>query len=181
MPKLQNIQFFRGQQENLPLSLLAGEPAFTLDTKKFYIGNGASLDQVADADLCNGSDVSDLHNHDGQYTRLQIVTINNNYQAEPNQLIKVDCSIIGITVTLPSFENINDGDIIEIIDIKKNSETNNIIIDRNGNSIDGSANNFILDVNGNSLKLIYDKEDVNFLILNKEILGFLSSIDCGTF
>jgi hypothetical protein len=181
MPKLQNIRFFRGQQENLPPSLAAGEPAFTLDSKKFYIGSGISLDQVADANLCNGLDASDLHNHDGQYIRLQIVNVNNDYQSEPNQLIKADCSVKEITIILPAFEDLNDGDIIEIIDAKKNSVINNIIIDRNGNLIDNFEGNFILDVDGSSLKLIYDKEDSNFLILNKEILGILSSIDCGTF
>lgn len=35
------IKLKRGQSTNLPsLSLQAGEPAFTLDTKKLYIGDG---------------------------------------------------------------------------------------------------------------------------------------------
>ena len=51
-----------------------------------------------------------------------------------------------ITITLPA--NFAIGDEIEVIDENYTSGTNNITLDRNGNTIEGAASNFILDVDG---------------------------------
>lgn len=57
------IKLKRGQSTNLPsLNLAAGEPAFTLDTKKLYIGNGSEkvlinpdigADEITDVEIGN--------------------------------------------------------------------------------------------------------------------------------
>jgi hypothetical protein len=175
------IKFLRGEETNLPSALKSGEPAFTTDSRKLFIGSGIGRDMVATADLCNGSDASGLHSHDTQYMRMQSVVVSEDYQASGNQLLLVDTSVNPISVTLPLPANLVDGDIIEIIDIKGNSSINNITVIRNGNKLFGQEENFIFDLDNSSMRMVYLKSDENFKILNKETLDVIAPIDCGSF
>ena len=57
------------------------------------------------------------------------------------------------TVTLPSSASM--GDEIRIIDVTGNAATNNITVDRNGHSIQGSASNLTININRAGIGLVY--------------------------
>jgi hypothetical protein len=57
------------------------------------------------------------------------------------------------TVTLPT--NATMGDEIRIIDVTGNASSNNIIINRNGHKIQGSATNFIINLDRSAIGLVY--------------------------
>ena len=47
------------------------------------------------------------------------------------------------------------GDEIRIIDVTGNASSNNIIINRNGHKIQGSATNFIINLDRSAIGLVY--------------------------
>ena len=65
----------------------------------------------------------------------------------------VNTTSAAITVTLPATPSA--GDLVGIKDYANTANTNNIIIDRNGSNIQGTANNFTISVAGTSITLIY--------------------------
>jgi hypothetical protein len=65
----------------------------------------------------------------------------------------VDCSTAAVTVTLPSSPTM--GDEVSIIDGTGSAATNNIIIARNGNKIQGLAENMIVNVTRAAFTLVY--------------------------
>ena len=85
---------------------------------------------------------------------LKPVFISSNYNAQKDQMILVDTTNSSITITLPSSPS--NGDIFQVVDVKNNSEINNIIIDGNENTINGSLENLIMNFKGYSLFFIYD-------------------------
>ncbi len=68
--------------------------------------------------------------------------------------INVDVSVGACEVILPLAPA--DGYRVRIADILRNSVTNNITVNRNGNTIDSNAENFIIDLNGLSLDFEFD-------------------------
>ena len=65
----------------------------------------------------------------------------------------IDCSSASVTVTFPAAPDL--GDEIRIIDGTGSAATNNIIINRNGNKIQGATDNFTIDVNRAAVGFVY--------------------------
>lgn len=65
----------------------------------------------------------------------------------------VDTTSNTVTITLPASSD--TGDIIKIIDVGANAATNNIILDGNGNNIQGSASNYNITTNRSGTEFIY--------------------------
>jgi hypothetical protein len=85
-----------------------------------------------------------------------VKVVNKKYKSIGNQRISVDTSILGpVTIVLPSVAESTSGMYVTVVD-NGNAATNNITIDRNGGTINGSAVNKIININYNSLTLISD-------------------------
>lgn len=65
----------------------------------------------------------------------------------------VDCSSSAINLTLPATPSL--GDEIRVIDGTGNASTNNIVLLRNGNNIQGAADNLTIDVDRAGIGLVY--------------------------
>ncbi len=78
------------------------------------------------------------------------------FNGESSKRYMVDTTGGAVTVTLPASPSA--GDTIEFTNGAQNFATNNLILDRNGNTIDGSASNVTVSANptGGMLSLIYD-------------------------
>jgi len=72
---------------------------------------------------------------------------------ESNTKNIIDCSGGSITVTFPASPVF--GDEIRIIDGTGNAASNNIVINRNGNKIQGASDNFTIDVNRAAVGFVY--------------------------
>ena len=107
----------------------------------------------------------------GSGTGLTIIEVSSNYTARPNYIILANSSYNSIDITLPLDGSINNGDIIEIIDVAKRSMTNNINILGNGHLINKQEVYFVIDIDGGSVQLIYHELDDNFSITNLETLS----------
>ena len=75
-----------------------------------------------------------------------------NYGASSGQFLYADCSSTSFTVTLPATPD--TGDIIKLVGI--NWAVNNLIVARNGETIEGAAEDLIVDVDDVTIELIYD-------------------------
>lgn len=67
--------------------------------------------------------------------------------------IAADTSSGSFTLTLPAAPQ--QGDTVYILDLKDTFDTNNLIIARNGNNIEGQSDNLTCDVEGSSFKLVF--------------------------
>lgn len=109
---------------------------------------------------------------------LSTIEVSSNYTALSNYIILADSSYGLINITLPASPA--NGDIVAVIDVAKNSSTNNITILRNGHSINKLEENFTIDVNGGGVQLIYHSLNDNFAIENLETLvGYTSGGGTG--
>lgn len=77
-----------------------------------------------------------------------------NYQAADKEGILADTSSGSFTVLLPASPSV--GDQVVVADSGGAFGTNNLIVDRNGSTIEGIAQNFILDINNVSVQFVYD-------------------------
>jgi len=77
-----------------------------------------------------------------------------------------------ITVTLPSSPTA--GDAVAIADYANTADTNNIIIDPNGNNIQGSASNFNLNTEGGTILLIYVDATKGWLSIDSAVASDIS-------
>ena len=75
------------------------------------------------------------------------------YTASAGQLLFVDTSSNSVTVTLPATPR--EGEFVRFLDKKGNFDTNNLIIDRNGEVIQGSATNLTVNTRNASFGLVY--------------------------
>lgn len=76
-----------------------------------------------------------------------------NYTAIDRDRIMADTSSGSFTITLPASPTV--GSFIQITD-GNDWSANNLIIDRNGSTIEGNANNVLLDIKGVTVEFIYD-------------------------
>ena len=86
--------------------------------------------------------------------------INSNEDAKAGTLIVCDSAgatlasgTTAYTITLPTG---NDGDLIRIMDGSGNAQNRPILVDRNGNNIDGAADDLTCDVNYFDIKLVFN-------------------------
>lgn len=93
---------------------------------------------------------------------VRTVSASSNYSAQVNDRILADTTSGSFTITLP--DALLEGDTIQIIDIQSNFGTNNLIIDRNSNNINGAGNNLTADVNGVILTLTYINPTLGWII-----------------
>jgi hypothetical protein len=88
---------------------------------------------------------------------------NSNYTATEGDRILADTSVSPFTIFLPASPSI--GTVVSFIDAKWTWDTFNLTIDRNTNTIEGSAANLICDVEGDViLSLIYNGNTWNFYV-----------------
>lgn len=76
----------------------------------------------------------------------------------------VDCSSTPITLTFPADPDL--GYRIDILDFTANSETNNIILDGNGNLIEGQSD-FTIDISGAGLQMVYTTDTYGWKVINE--------------
>jgi hypothetical protein len=77
-----------------------------------------------------------------------------NYSAASNDVVLTDTSGGGFTVILPAAPVL--GSTVIVADAASSWGTNNLIVERNGSTIDGAASNLTCDIDGVSVQLIYD-------------------------
>jgi hypothetical protein len=77
-----------------------------------------------------------------------------NYSAASNDVVLTDTSGGGFTVILPAAPVL--GSTVIVADTTSSWGTNNLIVERNGSTIDGAASNLTCDIDGVSVQLIYD-------------------------
>ena len=93
----------------------------------------------------------------GEANKWQIVSADSNLSVNRNYFANTtgtgDATGIAMTLTLPSSANV--GDTITVIDQTANAQSNNVVIARNGNPIDGANRNVILNVQRGGVRLVY--------------------------
>jgi hypothetical protein len=107
-----------------------------------------SLD--ADLDNCCG----DPPPPDPPCIEFYPVNISSNYQASTKQSIICNSTAGGFTVTLPIAPAIND--YIDIYDAQGTFQTNNVILARNGEKINGLTEDLTLDINVSHLRMLFN-------------------------
>lgn len=126
------IKFKRGTESAIKNEILdAGEPAFTVDTHKLFVGDGTTPGGY----LIGGGGLS----YGFGYT---ILYFNEDFQAIPYVLHAVDTTEGIINVDLP--EGPNNGAEVRIIDVAKNFNVNKVVLRGNGNKINDSYANYDL-------------------------------------
>lgn len=84
---------------------------------------------------------------------LTLSTASSGFTASANIHYLTDSSGGAFTITLPAG---GTGDVIRFTDASETWHTNNVTLDRNGQTIDGLAENLILDVQGTWVQLMWD-------------------------
>ena len=92
---------------------------------------------------------------------LKPIFVSSNYTIKKDEMVFVDTTTSSITITLPA-SPVN-GDVFKVVDGKKNSETNNIIVARNGNTIDNKSEDLIINYNGYGLLFVYDNGNYHII------------------
>ena len=98
----------------------------------------------------------------GTFIKTQLISAD--YSAKNNELIVCDTSgatlssgATAYTVTLPGSPE--DGDVIRLMDGSGNAQNRPILVDRNGNNIDGDTDNLTCDANYFDVKLVFDTDN----------------------
>lgn len=108
---------------------------FQADNKHFY-QLGSDLTTWTDLGLTLGG---------GSGGGLTVTSVkSSNYTASSNEEVPVDSTAAPREITLPAVPS--HGDKVIIKDISGTSQTNNITIDRNGNTINGLSSDLLIDV-----------------------------------
>lgn len=81
--------------------------------------------------------------------------------AKENYTVIADLTSSGFTVYLPATPD--SGSVVKVVDAKGKSRSNNLTIDGQGASINGSTEDFIIDVNFSIMNFIYDGDGNNWL------------------
>jgi len=76
-----------------------------------------------------------------------------NYTASADELVFADSAVAAFTVTLPAGPSA--GDYVGVWDCGDNAGTNNIIVGRNGNTINGAASDFTIGADGGKVDMVY--------------------------
>lgn len=85
---------------------------------------------------------------------LTVVSVkSNNYNANSNELIPVDVSNNPVSIYLPLSPS--NGDAVQIVHIAGSLSTNNLIIEGNGNFINGTETQFQIDIQYGSVMFRY--------------------------
>lgn len=93
-----------------------------------------------------------------------IRTVSSNFNASVNDRILLDSTGGAFTVTLPAVADLVEGDIIQMIDVGSNLETNNVTVARNSAKIIGATEDLTLDVNGSVLTILYTGDTYGWVV-----------------
>jgi len=141
------IQFRRGVAANLPV-LSAGEPGFTTDNYKFYIGDGATNHEIGGGG--------------GGGLAWKTITASQTGVAGEGYLIR---SSANVTITLPATPT--DGDEIGFADENNKATTYTLTLARNGKLIESIASDLIIDTDGSGFSLVYSATNGNWKIVSE--------------
>lgn len=100
-----------------------------------------------------------------------VYTSANTYTATSNDYIAADSSNNAIVITLPASPSTYD--IVTVIDYNNSFSTNNVTIDRNGSTIEGTAANTTISFSNREYTFLYLNSD--WKIYSKEALGGITS------
>lgn len=81
--------------------------------------------------------------------------VSTTYQSLPNDRIMADCSGSAFTITLPPVADVIAGDVVQIVDVLNNAQTNNITVGRNSANINSAAEDMTIDVKGSVTTFTY--------------------------
>jgi len=88
-----------------------------------------------------------------EYTGMVWNIVSSNTTMVVNNGYMADTSSSSLTLSFPS--NPSTGDKVAVKDFKENSSNNNIVLNRNGNNIEGNSSNFTVSIDGNGILFIY--------------------------
>lgn len=91
-----------------------------------------------------------------------------NYTAAVDEIVRINSSAAGFTVTLPSAPA--DGAKVGIFDIVNMCNINNVLVNPTSGTIEGSATGLIVDVKGTYIVLAYNSSTSNWKIMDLTIL-----------
>lgn len=126
------IKIRRGLSANLP-TLNEGEPGFTTDTYKFYVGDGTTNHEIGSGTVW--------------------IYKNSNCTALKNQGIFADTSSSSFTLTLPSGPSI--GDTIIINDLRGTFNSHALTVSCNDQKINGINTNINCDLENATYKFVF--------------------------
>ena len=87
------------------------------------------------------------------FVKMPSVEATEAIDADSNKTYFVNTSAAQVTMTLPAAPTM--GDIVRIFDVELTFDTNNLIIDRNGNPIMGTNENMAVNTEGAAFELVY--------------------------
>ena len=119
------IKIKRRKEEAIKSMVISrGEPVFSYDTQKIYVGDGERVGGY----LMGGFPY---------YDAFTLLGKNSSFTAKVRCTYGIDTSVSSITVILPESPTI--GDRIRFIDVKESFDTNDLYLDGNGNKIEGTV------------------------------------------
>jgi len=122
-PAISQIRFLRGTEANRTTFVPAeGEPVYTTDQKRLYIGDGSTLGGVP--------------------LFPEPTTITGSYTTAGNEDIFADVRTSPITITLPT--NPWEGLYVKVFDLYSYSAINTITVSRNGSNINSLASDYLI-------------------------------------
>lgn len=131
----------------------------------------------------NGVGLDDLRNLKNFYYVSTSASFTIQYSTGERQYIAVS-SASALTITLPPTSAApTNGFMVIIADTTQNSETYNITIARNGNTINGASSNLTIAVNGSCVWLVYsgsNNYDLMFSGLTDTLIPINTTVDIGT-
>lgn len=137
---------------------------------KLPVGTSAQRPTVAAGQLRYNSDLTALETHNGTFwkdlTRHFTQTdVGSDVSAVIWNCYWVDTSGAARTITLPN-TGLTKGDTIRFIDLRKTFDTNNLIIARNGNLIQGDAADMTVNVEGAAFDLVWHSATYGWFIFS---------------
>ena len=131
----------------------------------------------------NGVGLDDLRNLKNFYYVSTSASFTVQYSTGERQYIAVS-SASALTITLPPTSSApTNGFMVIIADTTRNSETYNITIARNGNTINGASSDLTIAVNGSCVWFVYsgsNNYDLIFSGLTDTLIPINSTVDIGT-
>lgn len=93
-----------------------------------------------------------------------IRNISTTYTATVNDRILANSSGGGFTITLPVSSSLLVNDVVQIVDVTGNFNTNNVTLGRNGAKIQNLSEDLTLDINNIAVTMIYTGSTYGWII-----------------
>jgi len=151
------IQLRRGTEASIP-TLAAGEPGFTTDSFKLFIGDGASNHEIGGGGGISWSKI----------TGNTSATAGNGYAI---------VSSGNVTLTLPGSPSA--GNEVWAVDANEKATTYTLTVARNGNNIESTAADLIINTDGSGFGLVYVDSTVGWKIVTEIAVSDNGSLYSG--